>query len=102
MPTDSPLTRKLWRASRILGCSPFDPKLLAHNHAQLDFILEMYAADTGEFTFERPGQPAAGAAETNITKIWADVLTGAALKRFLMRRMPSSEVMDRLRRMRKR
>lgn len=92
---------KLWEVSRILGNrSPFDPYILEHTEAQLDFILEMYAKDNPRTRrFVRPGRIEDGTREVMVTKGWADVLTGAALARFMRKRLPSEAVMGMLRRM---
>lgn len=83
--------------AQILHLSPFNPDLLNHNEAQLDFILEMYASDhPKEMTFVRPGKPNP-AQGPQIAKQWADVLRGEALAQFMGARMPSAEVMKVLR-----
>lgn len=72
--------------------------LLAHNEAQLDFILEMWAKDNPKRgRFVRGGKIDDGMAETLARKGWTDVLRGAALDRYLARQMPSEAVLKRLR-----
>jgi hypothetical protein len=57
--------------------SPFSRDLLNHTEAELDFILEMYAADHPEkFKFTRPGEEQRSKAE--VRAAWDRVLTGAA------------------------
>lgn len=83
--------------SQILHQSPFNPDLLNHNEAQLDFILEMHCLDhPKEMTFVRPGKVSPAEAP-RIAKQWADVLRGKALGEFMATRMPSADVMKVLR-----
>lgn len=87
LPTTTPTAKKLWQVSQLLKCSPFDPTLLEHTEAQLDFILEMYATDhPDEYTFVRQGDvPALSDPERRAA--WDRVLTGSAKTR-LLPRMP--------------
>lgn len=83
MPTTSLLGVKLWRVSRVLGCSPFDASLLGHTEAQLDFILLMEADEhPGTLVITKKGeeirQPAARAWAAR-EKAWDAVLQGEAL-----------------------
>jgi hypothetical protein len=75
--------------------SPFDPALLNHNEAQLDFILQMYVRDhpRGPLQIERPGAPRIINPETQ----WADVLTGTDYERYMAKQMPPEAVLQRLR-----
>lgn len=77
--------------------SPFDPILLNHNEAQLDFILIMYVRDhpRGPLQIDRPGAPAPSNPETR----WADVLSGADYDRYMAKQMPPEAVLQRLRAM---
>lgn len=81
--------------SRILGISPFDPTLLAHNESQLDFILVMYTRDNprGPVRIERRDKSL-----TNAEAAWADVLTGKDLDEYLGVNLPPPAVMETLRR----
>lgn len=95
------MARKLWQVSQILEISPFDPGLLSHNEAQLDFILEMWAKDNPKRgRFVREGKASDGMADTMARKGWADVLRGAALNDYLATQMPPPAVMRRIREMR--
>lgn len=76
--------------------SPFDPIILNHNEAQLDFILQMYVKDNpkGPLRIERPGQPDASA----VPEVrWADVLSGSDYERYMAKQMPPQDVLDKLR-----
>ena len=99
MPTDTPLATKLWQVAKIQGHhNPFHPDLLALNTAQLDFILEMWAADNPKRgRFVRPGKTISGMSDTLSRKAWADRLRGPALKEYLATQMPSEAVLARLR-----
>lgn len=98
LPTKTPLAEKLWRASRILDLSPFDPQLLAHTEPQIDFILEMYAIEhPKEFRFRRAGKLDEGIAVSIAQRDWANVLIGDALRKYLGERMPSAAVLSRIR-----
>lgn len=76
--------------------SPFDPVLLDHNQAQIDFILEMYQREhPKEFTFTRAGAETPKTAVVAQTR-WADVLTGDSLRDYMRERMPNARVLERL------
>lgn len=82
---------KLWQASRIIGCSPFD--LLGHTIPEIDFILEMYALeDSKNGTFTRPGKPKP-LPQAEIQAAWSQVLVGAANDERMGRFMPSKETL---------
>lgn len=99
LPTQTPLSLKLWRASRILNKSPFEESLLAHNEAQLDFIIEMYAKDNPrELKFMRVGEVDDSIARTTALRDWANVLIGPALTNYLASKLPSANVLNVLRR----
>ena len=77
--------------------------MLEHNEAQLDFILEMYSKDNPkEMKFYRPGFEEEGMQEVMANKSWTDVLMGPALARFMKGKLPSENVLARLKRMAKR
>lgn len=93
------MAQKLWRVSQILNCSPFDPGLLKHNVAQIDFIIEMWCADDpSRGRLERHGQEPAGVEASQAKAAWTNRLRGRALDEFLGRMRPSAAVMARLRR----
>lgn len=85
----------------ILHKSPFDPTLLTHNEAQLDFILEMYSLDNPNILkFNRPGKLSRGVEQSQASASWADVLTGEAYDNYMASKMPSKSVLAILRGMR--
>ena len=78
------MARKLWLASRILGShaagGPFGKPLPDHTMPEIDFILEMGAADEPDrYTFLRGGK-SAKQAETETRAAWHNVATGKALE----------------------
>lgn len=78
--------------------NPFSPDLLSLNEAQLDFILEMWAADNPKRgRFVREGATTSGMDDSLARKKWADVLRGPALQKYLAGHMPPQAVLDRLR-----
>jgi hypothetical protein len=97
IPTQTPLAQKLWQVSRLLGDrSPFDPYILEHNEAQLDFILEMYALENPRRArFIRPGQVTEGLKRSQSQARWVDVLRGPALQEWLSRRIIRKNVRPR-------
>ena len=93
LPTRLPLASKLWRCSQILHKSPFDEDVLRHTEAQLDFILEMYAADhPDEFKFTRGSDPQP-LTRAEMLAAWEGRLLGQEHERFLMPKMPSEAVL---------
>lgn len=97
--TATPRAEKLWRVSRILGeRSPFDPYILGHNEAQIDFVLEMYAKENKGVKFVRPGKTDDSENEVLTSRSWANRLMGPALARFMEKKMPSKDVLAILRR----
>jgi hypothetical protein len=60
----------------------------------------MHAKDhPKEMKFVRPGFVEEGVQEVTTSKKWADVLMGPALTRYMKQKMPSENVLARLRRM---
>lgn len=85
--------------SQILNVSPFDPSILGHNEAQLDFILEMYSLDyPDKLKFNRPGRASPGVEEVQAEAEWANVLRGKAYSEYMAPRMPDTTTMEALRR----
>lgn len=85
----------MWRISRILNTSPFDPKLLDHTEAELDFILESFALDNPEeFRFVRPGETDKPT-PAELHAAMESVLLGTARDSFLAQFMPSKAVLER-------
>lgn len=81
-----------------MSLSPFDPTILHHNEAQLDFILEMYSIDNPtKLNFTRPGKAPAGLEKVTAQAEWANVLTGKAYQEYMSPHLPNSDVMTRLR-----
>jgi hypothetical protein len=75
----------LWQVSRILGDhtpgGPFGKPLTEYSVQQLDFVLEMAAKDEPDkWTFVRPND--APVRSVSMSR-WNDVLSGAALRRFM-------------------
>ena len=92
---ESPLAEKLWRVSRILSISPFDPKLLDHTSIQIDFILEMFARDNPEdYEFVRPGKPKP-LPDAEVLASWERRLLAKAHSDFLTSMLPSAAVLKR-------
>lgn len=86
----APLAKKLWMVSRVLNTSPFSPDLLNHTEAQLDFILEMHAADNpDDFRFVRPGM-VTPLPSPEAKAEWERRLIGTAHDRYMHKRMPSA------------
>lgn len=83
LPLDSALGVKLWRVSRILGCSPWASEVLDLNLAQLDWILQMQAKDyPGTLQLTRGGkllEDNSGRAWVHERVSWAGFLRGKAL-----------------------
>ena len=78
------MARKLWLASRILGAhssgGPFGKPLPEHTPAEIDFILEMGAADEPDrYTFLRGGK-SARQAESEKRAAWFNAVSGKALQ----------------------
>lgn len=98
IPRETPLANKLWQVSQLLHLSPFDPTLLNHNEAQLDFILLMYVRDNpkGPLRVTRTGE-SGPAAESEVAAAWADVLTGRHYEEYMADQMPPEAVLRRLR-----
>lgn len=72
--------------SKILKVSPFSPELLNHSEPQLDFIIEMYAAENPkELTATRNGVVRGIAAEITADVAWSDVLIGPARDEWMVR-----------------
>lgn len=86
MPISSPLAQKLWRVADIQGHrDPFSERMLSMTTAQLDFVLECYAADhPNEYTFSRHNTELA---PSQVTTTWFNVLRGSALERFMASRI---------------
>lgn len=92
------MAKKLWQVSRLLGDrSPFDPYVLDHNEAQLDFILEMYALENPRRArFVRPDQPSEGLKHSQAQARWVDVLRGSALQEYLSHKIIMKNVRRRV------
>ena len=78
------MARKLWLASRILGShnggGPFGKPLPDHTPAEIDFILEMGAADNpDQYTFLRGGK-SARQTESERRAAWLSTFSGKALE----------------------
>lgn len=79
--------------------SPFDPELLNHTEAQLDFILEKYATeDPRRGTFTRHGKPKP-VPQSRIDAAWSKVLVGKANHAMMAGKLPSDAVLKALREM---
>jgi hypothetical protein len=83
------VARKLWLASRILGGhsagGPFGKPLPEHTPAELDFILEMGAADEPDrYTFLRGGREPRRAA-SQARAAWHAIASGRALETLMAR-----------------
>lgn len=82
--------------SRILNnISPFSETITSLNHAQIDFILEMYAKDNPkDYRFIR-GDQLDEADQTQVLARWEAVLIDKAKSEFWKRFMPSEAVLKR-------
>lgn len=83
MDPETPLSKKLWLASKIQGHrNPFGKPLTDYTIWELDWVLEMEALDRPkELSFSRNGQEPVTSAQ--VMAAWASTLTGAALVRFM-------------------
>ena len=98
MPLETMLAQKLWTVSRILGNrSPFDPYLLVHTEAQLDFIIEMNKRAPEGYNFERTSRDDGLTDEMRAKIAWAEKLIGKPAQQFWAKNLPSEAVLQRLR-----
>ena len=65
-----PRSQRLWTVAQVLKASPFSDAVQELNTAQMDWILEMHAAETPGVTLERPGELRPEA----IAAAWSEVL----------------------------
>ncbi len=78
------MAQKVWRVSQILQMSPFPGDLIDHTEAELDFVLEMYAADhPDQYRFTRNNGAPAPLTESERLAAWDRVLVGKAKDKIL-------------------
>lgn len=100
LPTKSPTANKIWRLSRILERSPFDPYVLSHTTAQADFIFQKYLEDNPDaFKFTRAGDDPDDDLPIDMAlKLrWANFLIDKAAGEFWKKSLPSAAVLAKLR-----